>query len=456
MANTDALVALVIDDEQDVRESLSHLLEQSGWRVVQRSNASDLDKQLNEVSPNLVISDVRMPGVNGLDAFLKICDQPHCPPVIFVSAHGDIEMAVKAMSRGAYNFLEKPYDPKRLLLAAKHAGDQDRLKRHNEQLQEQVERLSGLENLLLGQSTPVLSVRNQIQEYAPSEAPVMITGQTGTGKELAARAIHTLSNRYSNPFITVNCAVIDENHFGSMIFGTETQPGYVSLAQGGTLFLDEVTELSPHSQAQLLQLIEHKEYQHVGSIDVQQADIRILSATNIETDQIISQGLLRTDLIYRLNGLSLSMPSLDERGEDIGLLFSHYTEQFSRAYAIEVPELSTGDLTWLMTHSWPGNVRELMHLAERRVLLSRTRPCSVTDAQQNAEGTPPVSNKLRPAVAAFERALISKVLVEQQGRMDDVAEELGIGRRTLNEKMVKLSMDKQVLLNNCGNPPTGN
>lgn len=448
MANQDPLIALIIDDEQDVRESLAHLLEQSGWQVEQRANASDLQNQLTSLSPNLVISDIRMPGINGLDAFIAICDYDTCPPFIFVSAHGDIEMAVKAMSHGAYTFFEKPYDPKRLLLAARHAGDQDRLQRQNEQLQEQLERLSGLDNLLLGQTPPLMAVRRQIQEYAPASAPVMITGQTGTGKELAARTIHNLSPRHAQPFITVNCAVIDDNHFAGMIFGSENQQGYVDLAKGGTLFLDEVTELSQHNQAQLLQLIEHNEYQHVGSIELHQADIRILSATNIEQEQIINDALLRTDLLYRLNCLSLAMPSLDERREDISLLFSHFTEQFSRAYDIPAPELSTSDLTWLMTHSWPGNVRELMHLAERRVLLSRHQACSVTDALNTTDATPPVSNKLRPAVAAFERALISKVLVEQQGRMEDVAEELGIGRRTLNEKLVKLNMDKQELLSN--------
>lgn len=446
MEKQEALLALIIDDEDDVRESLSHLLIQIGWEVVQRSNASDLEAQLSALSPNLVISDIRMPGISGLDAFLRICDRPNCPPFIFVSAHGDIDMAVQAMSKGAYTFLEKPYDPKRLLLAAKHAGDQDQLKRRNDRLQEQVERLSGLESMLIGRSEPMVRVRRQIQEYAPSTAPVLITGKTGTGKALAARAIHTLSPRHDAPFISVNCAVIDEHHFCSMIFGTQDQPGYVSLAQGGTLFLDEVSELSQSNQAQLLQLIENGEYQTVGSIEVQQAEIRILSATNIERDQISIEGRLRADLLYRLNGLSLAMPALDEHREDISLLFNRFSEQFSLAYNIELPELSTHDLTWLMMHNWPGNVRELMHLAERRILLSRTSICSVAVASSETQATPPVSSKLRPAVAAFERVLISKVLVEQQGRMDDVAEELGIGRRTLNEKMVKLNLDKQKLL----------
>lgn len=311
---------LIIDDEEDVRASLALLLKSSGWHVTQLSNAQNLLHDIKQIEPNLVISDVRMPGVSGLDAFLALDREESNPPFIFVSAHGDIDMAVEAMSAGAYTFLEKPYDPKRLLLAARHAGQQFKLSLQNKQLKDKVEQLSKIENILLGQSDQMIHLRQQIHEYALADNPIMLLGQTGTGKELAARAIHSLSDRSDGPFISVNCAVIDSDRFSALMFGDGDQPGYVELAEGGTLFLDEVVELSQLHQAQLLHLIEHNGYQKFGSTKTEAADIRILSATNLHHTELESN--LRSDLLYRLNGLTINLPALTEHLEDVPMLFN--------------------------------------------------------------------------------------------------------------------------------------
>jgi two-component system C4-dicarboxylate transport response regulator DctD len=441
---------LIIDDEEDVRASLALLLKSSGWHVTQLSNAQNLLHDIKQIEPNLVISDVRMPGVSGLDAFLALDRKESNPPFIFVSAHGDIDMAVEAMSAGAYTFLEKPYDPKRLLLAARHAGQQFKLSLQNKQLKDKVEQLSKIENILLGQSDQMIHLRQQIHEYALADNPIMLLGQTGTGKELAARAIHSLSDRSEGPFISVNCAVIDSDRFSALMFGDGDQPGYVELAEGGTLFLDEVVELSQLHQAQLLHLIEHNGYQKFGSTKTEAADIRILSATNLHHTELESN--LRSDLLYRLNGLTINLPALTEHLEDVPMLFQYFTSKFSDAYNSQLEPLSSSDISWLMSHSWPGNVRELMHLAERRVLISRENTKSVADAANIKDPALKSNTKLRPALANFERALIERVLRDCEGRMDEVAEVLGIGRRTLNEKIVKLGLDKDQVLGAGGNP----
>lgn len=441
---------LVIDDEEDVRESLTLLMHASGWQVIERDNAEHLDTVLLKENPHLVISDVRMPGLNGLDAYIKLDKTERTPPFIFVSAHGDIDMAVEAMSAGAYTFLEKPYDPKRLMLAARHAGDQFNLSKQNKMLKDKIVKLSSLENTLIGQSDLMNHVRKHIQEYAFANNPVLLLGQTGTGKELAARSIHLLSERADGPFISVNCAIIDSDNFSALMFGDGEQAGYVELAQHGTLFLDEVTELSQTHQAQLLHLIENNSYQQFGSTTSEVSDIRILSATNVGQEDLALH--LRSDLLYRLNGLTVKLPLLSQRSNDVVELFQHFSTQFSEAYGIDVDPLTSADLSWLMTYSWPGNVRELMHLAERRVLISREVTQSVFETTHMTTPNINTSKKLRPALANFERALIEKVLRDCEGRMEEVADELGIARRTLNEKIVKLGLDKEQVLSPCGNP----
>lgn len=436
---------LIIDDEPEVRRALAYLFAKQGWSTLELSNAKDAQAKILQTRPHLVICDVRMPGKSGLELFKEI-DAVERPPFIFISAHADVAMAVGAMQQGAYTFFEKPYEPKRLLHAANNAAEQYKLSVQNSLLLQQVADLSGLDQLLLGASLGVKEVRKMLAQFARLEAPVMILGETGTGKELAAKALHTLSKRSAKPFVTVNCAAVAAGEFTQAMFGSLDKPGYVDKAKGGTLFLDELTAFSQEQQGQLLRLLEAGDYQRLDSIDLVKADLRIVSATNVPKSKLLTDELLRKDLMYRLDNLSLHMPPLRDTGDDMVLLFNHFVASYAQLHSLPVPSVSAMELSSLMAHSWPGNVRELKHVAERLVIYAMVKTTSLLEVISDEPVAENQRQGLRAAVAEFEKALISKVVVEQQGRMDDVAEVLAIGRRTLNEKMVKLDLDRNTLL----------
>ncbi|HCH22803.1 MAG TPA: sigma-54-dependent Fis family transcriptional regulator [Oceanospirillaceae bacterium] len=436
---------LIIDDEPEVRRALAYLFAKQGWITSELSNAKDARAKILQKKPYLVICDVRMPGKSGLQLFNEI-DPIERPPFIFISAHADVEMAVGAMQQGAYTFFEKPYEAKRLLHAANNAAAQYKLSLQNSLLLQQVSDLSGLDQLLIGSSAGLQAVRKMLVQFAQLEAPVMILGETGTGKELAAKALHTLSKRAAKPFVTVDCAAVSAGEFAQSMFGSHAKPGYVDKANGGTLFLDELTSFSYEQQGQLLRLLESGEYQRLDSIDQVKADLRIVSATNLPKDKLLEDNLLRKDLKYRLDNLTLMMPPLRDSGDDIVLLFNHFIAKCCQLHSLPPPTVSAVELSTLMAHGWPGNVRELKHVAERLVIYSKVKTTSLLEVLSGESAPESQRQGLRAAVAEFEKALISKVIVEQQGRMDEVAEELAIGRRTLNEKMVKLDLDRNTLL----------
>jgi|TARA_B110000908_G_scaffold5444_1_gene6931 two-component system C4-dicarboxylate transport response regulator DctD len=440
---------LIIDDDAEVRRSLVHLFERAKWQVSDLPNAVDAAKKMIDINPDLVISDVKMPGISGLQLFEEVFQTDQSTPFIFVSAHADVAMAVKAMQQGAYSFLEKPFDPKRLLMAAQNAAKQCRLQRQNNQLHAQIAALSGLDQMLLGNNPALVKVRGELHQYAQILAPVMLHGETGSGKELAARALHNLSQRSTQPFITVDCSAMASDHFSVMMFGSSSQETcYLQAAEGGTLFLDEPSALSNDQQAALLRVVDTGEYHQCDSIFVKRANVRIVSATNGNIEQQIALDSLREDLAFRLNNFSITMPSLRDFSDDIYLLFNYFSEYYYRLYDIPLVPLDVDDISSIMTYSWPGNVRELKHLAQRRVVRSQQGDSSVSLVMSQIKGTHENSNKsmLRPAVAAFERALIAQSLIEHAGKMEVVANTLGIGRRTLNEKMVKLGLEKSNLL----------
>lgn len=437
---------LIIDDEAELRHSLNYLFSSQGWKVSELTSAEGADKKLSIIAPDLVICDVRMPGMSGIEFYASLDQHKLIPPFIFLSAHADVSMAVEAMRLGAYTFYEKPFDPKLLLRASNNAAKQHQLQVENNQLQAQVASLSGLDAMLIGSNEKLIKVKQQINQLAAINSPILILGETGTGKQLAATALHKLSSRASKPFITINCANLTESQFAQALFGSSNNPGYVEQAQGGTIFLDELTALSNDQQLQLLRVIETREYQHTDSIDLKQADLRIIAAINGDLQELETQGALRKDLIYRIATLTINMPPLHGAGEDIVLLFKHYLHHYCQANNLTIPDLSAGDLTCLLTHHWPGNVRELIHLAERFAIHNMLQPCSIEEALSGQHHTTPGNTSLRSAVANFERAIIRNAMIEHQGRMDDVAEELGIGRRTLNEKMVKLNLERKQII----------
>ncbi|MEM9267777.1 MAG: sigma-54 dependent transcriptional regulator, partial [Pseudomonadota bacterium] len=350
------------------------------------------------------------------------------PPVVLISAHGDIPMAVEAMSKGAYSFVEKPYDPKRLLVILSHAAEQNRMSARNARLRERLHQLAGLDRVLLGKTPLVAQIKESITGLADSDAPVLVQGETGTGKDLVARALHDLGPRCDKPFVAINAAQLTADQI----------PNVAKAADTGTLFLDEICACPLDVQPMLLRLIETKEVLLAEQGTPSTLDFRVLSATNEDIGQALADGRFRQDLYHRLNAFDLTLPPLRARREDIELIATRFLEDFAAAYDVPAPKLSDRDRADFLARDWPGNVRELRNTCERLVLTARHGAALPEPAGHG--------QNLREAVAAFERQMIARALQTHAGRMEDVAQDLGIGRRTLNEKIVKLGLDKEALL----------
>ena len=426
---------LIIDDDRLMRNSLVDLIEAADWTAKALARATDAQRWIDQFRPDVILSDVRMPEMSGLELLQSLAES-QAPPVVLISAHGDIPMAVSAMNDGAYSFVEKPYEPKRLLSILSHAADQHRMRESNQRLRARLQQMSGLDRVLLGQTPEMIRLRETIAMVADSDASVLIHGETGTGKDLTARALHDISPRCDGPYVAVNAAQ----------FGPEQLPLIARSADGGTLFLDEICACPIDVQPMLLRLIESNEILEPGRGQPEKIDLRVTSATNEDVQAAVASGRLRQDLLYRLDTFGLSLPPLRARLDDIALLATRFLNEFSALYDTPAPDLTEADLTALMAHEWPGNVRELRNVAERRAIAARYDSGTMADVMFAGDFDAVVRPGLREAVAAFERQVISKALQTHEGRMDDAAEVLGIGRRTLNEKIVKLGLDKDALL----------
>ncbi len=437
---------LIVDDDKSMRLSLVELLEAAGWIVEALPRANQVADHLLSVAPDVILSDVRMPGMSGLELLASL-DRQVAPPVVLISAHGDIPMAVQAIQDGAYGFLEKPYEPRRLLTVLTHAAEQNRMRKSNERLRDRLFKLSGLDRVLLGQTGGIEALRQEVLDLADTSVAVLLQGETGTGKELVAHALHDLSDTPDAPFLALNCAALSADTFESEMFGIAgVSDGRLLAASGGTLFLDEICSCPLAVQAKLLRVIEDQHVLPVGAVSPVPVRFRVLSATNEDVAQAAEDGRLRQDLLFRLNTVVLTLPPLRQRRDDLVLLATHFLSEHAQIYEIDPPELSQDDLAALLAHDWPGNVRELRHVCERRVLSARRGGGSLSRSIQSDQNFDDVPDTLRDAVAAFERELIGKSIKAHKGRMDAAAEALGIGRRTLNEKIVKLGLDKDALL----------
>lgn len=466
MKEDQQISVLIVDDDKAMRQSLTDLMEAAGWRVEAVARANLVPDRLAEFQPDAILSDVRMPGMSGLDLLASL-DKTMSPPLVLISAHGDIPMAVQAIQDGAYSFVEKPCEPRRLLTILRNAANQYRITLNNARLKARLRRLSGLDRMLLGQSEEIEALRRDIVDLADVPAAVLIKGETGTGKELVARALHDLGPNADGPFLAINCAVLSPDTFESEMFGTSGgKDGRLLAASGGTLFLDEVCSCPVPVQAQLLRVIENKRIMPVGASTPIPVSFRVVSASKEDMSKAVSDGLLRQDFLFRINTFVMTVPPLRQRRDDIALLMTHFMGEYARVYGADWPQkgseqrpdkeveqgaemgfaLGSEDFAALMSHDWPGNVRELRSVAERRVLgarRGRTSMMQIIESDQLIAGVP---STLREAVAAFERELIGKAIREHEGRMDAAAESLGIGRRTLNEKIVKLGLNKDALL----------
>ncbi|MEL6573573.1 MAG: sigma-54 dependent transcriptional regulator [Pseudomonadota bacterium] len=424
---------LIIDDDRLMRQSLVDLAEAAGWTAKALARATEVPRWITQFQPDVILSDVRMPEMTGLELLRSLDGSV---PIVLISAHGDIPTAVEAMNEGAYSFIEKPYEPKRLLVALSHAAEQSRMRASNERLKDRLQQLSGLDRVLLGQTSVMAGLRGTIAMVAQSPAAVLIRGETGTGKDLVARALHDISPRCDGPYVAVNAAQIT----------AEQLPLIAQSASGGTLFLDEVCACPETIQPALLRLIEAQEIMVPGVGAPVNVDLRVVSATNDDTAAAIADGRLRQDLLFRLEGFALSLPPLMARMDDIALLTQRFLQDGASTYGVAAPEVTDHDMTALLAHDWPGNVRELRNVAERFVLMSGQGLGSMAEAISGANAAELPRPGLREAVAAFERQMIGKAIQTHEGRMDDAAAALGIGRRTLNEKVVKLGLDKDALL----------
>jgi two-component system, NtrC family, C4-dicarboxylate transport response regulator DctD len=433
---------LIIDDDKEMRQSLVHLLSRTGWQVSELPSAEGAEQKIADILPDVILSDVRMPRRSGLDLLQSLQGQ-NAPPMVMISAHGDIPMAVEAIQDGAYSFLEKPFDPRRLLGILEHAAKQRQLQENTDRLRERLSAQAGLNRTLLGDTDVVKRLRADIVDYAGLDTNVMILGATGTGKELVANALHNLSARSEKPFVPINCATLTPAGFEKTMLGDK---GMFARAQGGTLFLDEFTAAPTEVQAMLLRVVETCEMTNALSGEQVQLDIRFISATNENIEDAIAQGVLRKDLYHRLNTIILQLPSLKDRKDDLALLFEYFIGRHAEVYEIDPPKQTAADISALMSHDWAGNIRELRNVAERCVLAARRGGGGVAQALRVRDESEDVPENLRGAVAAFERQLVARAIQAHRGRMDDTAEALGIGRRTLNEKIVKLGLDKEKLL----------
>ncbi len=443
---------LVVDDEPDIRESLRGILEEEGYKVFLAESGEACLEQLKKRACDVVLLDIWLPGMDGMDALERIRQiQPDdAPEVVMISGHATIETAVRATKLGAFDFLEKPLSLEKTLIVIKNALDAHRLRRENAEFKRQVQARS----VIVGESIPMKALRQQISVMAPTNGRVLIFGESGTGKELAAHAIHAHSLRKDNLFVDVNCAAIPEDWIESELFGHRKgalpsaagdKEGKFEKADSGTLFLDEVGDMSLKTQSKVLHALDEQRFTRVGDDEPIQVNVRVIAATNKNLEEEISKGNFREDLFYRLNVIPFYVPPLRERKEDIPLLARHFLKEFSATYSRRSREITEDAVEVLMRYSWPGNVRELRNVIERLVIMNPTvhkierKHLPPLMHREGSRATVGFST-LHQARAAYERDYILKKLDENHGNVTRTAEVLGLERSHLYRKMKTLGI----------------
>ncbi len=353
------LRVFVVDVDREMRDSLSRFLSKSGCEIETFAAGEAALERVGSRPPDVLVSDIRMPRMSGLDLLETIAVADIGLPVLLITAHDDVPMAVDAMKAGAFDFIEKPFQPDRLLDAIRRAAEAGRLRGENRRLRERLRSLSDLDTVLIGDSDETRRLRAEVEDVATTDAAVMILGETGTGKELVARALHDLGQRAGRPFVAVNCATISKQYFEPRLFGAEDgSKGVLAQADTGTLFLDELAACPPGTQAKLLRIVETQEFTPLSCTGPVHVDLRLLTASNEALDARIDSGDFRRNLYFRLNSVILTLPPLRDRGEDVVLPFAYFASNFAELYEVDVPEPSSTDIAALMTHDWPGNVRD--------------------------------------------------------------------------------------------------
>ena len=445
---------LIVDDEESICQSLSGVLADDGYDIITAASGEEALKIVGEELPNLVLLDIWLPGMDGIET-LKIIKSEHPEiRVIMMSGHGTIETAVKATKLGAFDFIEKPLSLDKVLLIVNHALDMTRLEEENILLKQKVAH----EYELTGSSEAIMELKETISLVAPTNAWILIMGENGTGKELVARSLHKQSKRAHKPFIEVNCAAIPEELIESELFGhekgaftgaTEKKRGKFDLAHEGTLFLDEVADMSLKAQAKILRILQEKKYERVGGAKVIATDVRVLAATNKDLEKEMEAGRFRQDLYYRLNVIPLRVPPLRERKEDISLLAKRFLKDFALKEGEAEKIIANDGIEILMQHDWPGNVRELKNIIERLVIMKAGDVIDANDipafVKKDQVGEPDNTglalNSYRLARANFEKQYIASKLKEYDGNISRTAEAIGLERSNLHRKIKSYNLD---------------
>jgi len=440
---------LVVDDELSVRDSLYNWFKEDGYRVDTAENAVEALKKLQEKSYEIILLDIKMPGIDGMELQKRINEIDKSITIIFMTAYASIETAVQALKRGAFDYVTKPIDPDDLSHLIKNAIKQRELIAENIQLREKIEELSKLDEII-GESPQMKKVFELVEMVAKTDATVMIRGESGTGKELIARAIHSNSARRYFPIIPINCAAFPETLLESELFGHEKgaftgaqyrRKGKIELAQGGTIFLDEIGNISLKTQVDLLRVIETKQFTRLGGNETITVDFRVIAATNRDLELAIKDGTFREDLYYRLNVFSIFLPPLRERLTDIPILTQHFIKKFSSAMNKNITGITPEALDLLVRYSWPGNVRELENAIERAMVVSKGPLIGVEHLpfQLTSEPFAPKSDSLED----IEKFHIAKVLERVGWNITRAAEVLKIDRVTLYNKIRKYDLNKE-------------
>ena len=435
------LTVLIVEDDPHVLLGCQQALALDDIQSQGVSSAEQALALVGDNFPGIVISDIRLPGIDGLELLKRLKARDHSLPVVLITGHGDISMAVGAMRDGAYDFMEKPFSPERLVDAARRALEQRGLAREVWSLRRQLAERESLEGRIIGRSPAMQQLRELIANVADTSANVLIEGETGTGKELVARCLHDFSRRQPKQFVALNCGGLPENLFESEIFGHEANAftgagkrriGKIEHADGGTLFLDEVESMPLNLQIKLLRVLQERTLERLGSNQSIDVDCRVIAATKSDLDQLSKASQFRSDLYYRLNVVTLELPPLRERREDILQLFEYFLQQSSLRFDRAPPELDNQTLSSLMSHDWPGNVRELRNVAERFAL---GLPAFKKAGSNVAQGL-----GFSEAVEAFERNLLSDALQRSGGNLTQASLELGMAKTTLFDKVKKYGL----------------
>ncbi|MQT83335.1 response regulator [Pseudomonas sp. FSL R10-2964] len=435
---------ILIDDDPHLRQALYQTLDLAGLKVLPLAEANGLAERIGRDWPGVVVSDIRMPGMDGLELLAQLHGQDPELPVLLITGHGDVPLAVQAMRAGAYDFLEKPFASDALLDSVRRALALRALVMDNRSLRLALSDRQLLSSRLVGVSPAMLRLREQIGALAATKADVLILGETGSGKEVVARALHDLSARRNGPFVAINAGALAESVVESELFGHEPgaftgaqkrRIGKFEFANGGTLFLDEIESMSLDVQVKLLRLLQERVVERLGGNQLIPLDIRVIAATKEDLRQAADQGRFRADLYYRLNVAPLRIAPLRERGEDVLMLFDYFAGEASVRHDLTPNVLQPPQRALLLRHTWPGNVRELQNVAERFALGLELA------LDNSAEGQPAAGNEvaggLSEQVEHFEKSLIAAELERTHSSMRSLAEALGVPRKTLHDKLRK-------------------